>query len=121
MHSTTQLTKFCFSSPTSQKNLANQSRQQKATHKDINMFRTGLRLVTENVRAFAEQEDAARHHAASPENLRIMAKYQNIHDTAIEAHAAGKVQSPREAIGPLLEVSGLVPTDPMIDRDFLNG
>ena len=76
--------------------------------------------IPTNVELYANEQDALRHHAASTENVRILVTYQNVFESAIDAHAAGKVQSRHEAIAPLLEISGLVQV-PNLHRDFLNG
>jgi hypothetical protein len=77
-------------------------------------------IIPQTIIDYAAEQDALRHHAASPENVRILVTYQNVFESAIDAHAAGKVQSRHEAIAPLLEISGLVQV-PNLHRDFLNG
>ena len=77
--------------------------------------------IPTNVELYANEQDALRHHAASPENLRILAAHQIAFDAAHDAHAARKVGSLKEAADPLYELIGLIPGDHNLHRDFIDG
>ena len=82
------------------------------------MFPCGMKF---NQKHQACPGDELRELSADPANLDIMARHQHAFDSAMDAHMARKVGSPREAILPLLEIHQLIPTDASVDRDFLTG
>jgi hypothetical protein len=84
--------------------------------------------IPATITAYADQQQEERDHEselralmASAENIDIMERHTKAFNAAMDAHRERKTKTEFEAALPMYEMHRLVPLDPRIDRDFLNG